>query len=110
MGADALAHGIAIVAGKAWFSIRKERKPRGMERWIEGAHLDEYRRVLLVDDVVSTGGSIMTAFRHAVEAGAEVKGVIPMVDRGDVVRGLFEAEGVPYFPLVTYRDLGIEPV
>lgn len=110
MGADALAHGIAIVTGKAWFSVRKERKPRGMERWIEGAHLDEYRRVLLVDDVVSTGGSIMIAFRHAVEAGAEIAGVMPMVDRGDVARGLIEAEGVPYIPLVTYDDLDIEPV
>lgn len=110
MGADALAHGIAMVTGKAWFSVRKERKPRGTEQWIEGAHLDECRRVLLVDDVVSTGESIMIAFRHATQAGATIMGAIPMVDRGDVARGLFEAEGVPYFPLVKYEDLGIESV
>ena len=42
--------------------------------------------------------------------GAVVTGVIPMVDRGDVATKRFAALGVPFVALVTYKDLGIEPV
>lgn len=110
MGADPLAHGVCIVAGAAWFSVRKEPKPRGREQWIEGTRLSDANRILLVDDVVSTGGSIMMAYHKAVGAGAHVVGVIPMVDRGDEAAALFERVDVPYLPLVTYSDLGIESV
>lgn len=110
MGADPLSHGVAMVTKKAWFSVRKEPKPRGREQWIEGTRLEKGTRVLLVDDVVSTGGSIMLAYDRAVAAGAVVTGVIPMVDRGDIAGKLFGRNDVPYFPLVTYQDLGIDPI
>jgi orotate phosphoribosyltransferase len=42
--------------------------------------------------------------------GAVVTGVIPMVDRGDAAAKRFAARNVPFVALVTYRDLGIEPV
>jgi orotate phosphoribosyltransferase len=42
--------------------------------------------------------------------GAVVTGVIPMVDRGDVATKRFAARNVPFVALVTYKDLGIEPV
>ena len=110
MGADSLAIGIAMVTGKAWFSVRKEQKQRGHEQWIEGTRLGPGTRVLLVDDVISTGGSTEKAYERVTAAGAVVTGVIPMVDRGDVAAKRFGAKGVPFFALVTYRDLGIEPV
>jgi orotate phosphoribosyltransferase len=110
MGADPLAHGIAMVAGCGWFSVRKEPKPRGREQWIEGSQLNSQHLVLLVDDVVTTGGSIKKAYDRVIETGAEVIGVIPMVDRGDVACRVFADLGVSYTPLVTYRDIGIEPV
>lgn len=110
MGADPLAHGIAMVTGAAWFSVRKEQKQRGREQWIEGTRLQKGTRVLLVDDVISTGGSTALAFDRVVEVGAVVTGVIPMVDRGDVATELFAQRGVPFAALVTYRDLGIEPI
>ena len=62
MGADPLAHGVAMVTGKAWFSVRKEQKQRGREQWVEGTRLQPGTRVLLVDDVISTGGSTELAF------------------------------------------------
>lgn len=110
MGADPLAHGIAMVTGKAWFSVRKEQKTRGREQWIEGTRLAPGTRVLLVDDVISTGGSTALAFDRVTDLGAVVTGVIPMVDRGDLAAELFAQRDVPFVALVTYRDLGIEPI
>jgi orotate phosphoribosyltransferase len=110
MGAEALAHGIAIVADCAWFSVRKERKSRGHDRWIEGRRLQRGDRVLLVDDVVTSGGSIQLAYERVAETGAEVAGVIPMVDRGDEGSSWFAEREIPYVPLMTYRDLEIEPI
>jgi orotate phosphoribosyltransferase len=110
MGADPLAHGVAMVTGKAWFSVRKEQKTRGREQWIEGTRLEPGTRVLLVDDVISTGGSTELALERVTQVGAVVAGVIPMVDRGDVATKRFAARNVPFVALVTYKDLGIEPV
>ncbi|MGO9159501.1 MAG: orotate phosphoribosyltransferase [Streptosporangiaceae bacterium] len=110
MGADPLAHGIAIVAECGWFSVRKEPKPRGREQWIEGSQLKQGHRVLLVDDVVTTGGSIRKAYDCVIKTGAEVIGVMPMVDRGEVAGRVFTDLGVSYAPLVTYKDIGIDPV
>jgi orotate phosphoribosyltransferase len=109
-GADPLAHGVAMVTGKAWFSVRKEQKQRGREQWIEGTRLQPGTRVLLVDDVISTGGSTEIAFDRVTAVGAVVAGVIPMVDRGDIAAKRFAKRGVPFVALVSYRDLGIEPV
>ena len=110
MGADPLAHGVAMVTGKAWFSVRKEQKSRGREQWIEGTRIEPGMRVLLVDDVISTGGSTEIAYERVTNVGAVVTGVIPMVDRGDIATQRFAKRGVPFAALVTYRDLGIEPV
>src|SRR4051794_1506199 len=84
MGADPLAHGVAMVTGKAWFSVRKEQKQRGREQWIEGTRIEPGTRVLLVDDVISTGGATQKAFERVTALGAAVPGGIPMVDRGGV--------------------------
>jgi orotate phosphoribosyltransferase len=110
MGADPLAHGVAMVTGKAWFSVRKEQKTRGREQWVEGTRLQPGTRVLLVDDVISTGGSTELALERIAPLGVVVTGVIPMVDRGDVAAKRFAKRDVPFVALVTYRDLGIEPV
>lgn len=110
MGADPLAHGVAMVTGKAWFSVRKEQKARGREQWIEGTRIEPGTRVLLVDDVISTGGSTEIAYERVTSVGAVVTGVIPMVDRGDIATERFAKRGVPFAALVSYRDLGIDPV
>jgi orotate phosphoribosyltransferase len=111
MGADPLAVAVSIVAHKRWFSVRKARKERGRNQFIEGTRFEGAgTRVLLVDDVVSTGGSVFEAYGHVGDAGGVVTGVIPMVDRGDAAAKLFADLGVAYLPLMTYDDLGIDPV
>lgn len=110
LGADQFAHGIALLTGRDWFVIRKQPKGRGTNRTIEGARLDSSTRVLLVDDVVTTGGSIRTAYERVVETGASVVAATTLVDRGDDASAFFDSEGVPYRPLMTYRDLDIPRV
>ena len=50
------------------------------------------------------------AYERVTSVGAVVTGVIPMVDRGDIATERFAKRGVPFAALVSYRDLGIEPV
>lgn len=110
LGADALAIGLAAVARCAWFFVRKEPKDRGTRRLIEGARIGAGWRVLLVDDVVTTGGSILRAHQAVVETGAEVVAAATLVDRGDLAKERFKELGIPYFPMATYADLGIAPI
>jgi orotate phosphoribosyltransferase len=110
MGADQFAHVIAVLAHKKWFVVRKNPKGRGTNKLVEGATVEPGVRVLLVDDVVTTGGSIQKAFDEVEGLGGTVVAACTLVDRGDVAKRFFEEKRVPYFPLVTYRDLGIEPV
>jgi orotate phosphoribosyltransferase len=109
MGADQFAHGVAIVASKEWFVVRKAPKGRGTDRYVEGAAL-EAKRVLLVDDVITTGGSSLTALDRITAEGAKVVLASTLVARTDEPARRFAEAGVPFAPLFTYRDLGIPPV
>lgn len=110
LGADAYATAIAVLAGKRWFVVRKQAKDHGKGKRIEAAELGPGVRVLLVDDVVSTGGSILDAYEAVNATGAEIVFATTLVDRGDEAADKFAALGVPYRPLITYRDLGIAPI
>ncbi|HUP68547.1 MAG TPA: phosphoribosyltransferase family protein [Acidimicrobiales bacterium] len=110
MGADQIAHGVAILADVEWFSVRKEAKERGTKKRIEGAVLGAGKRVLLVDDVVTRGDSIADALGEINKTGAPVVAAVSLVDRGPFGRLVFRELGIRYEPLVTYEDLDIEPV
>ena len=66
--------------------------------------------MLLLEDATTTWGSTEKAYEVILETGAEVVAVATVIDRGDTARRRFEALGVPYFPALTYTDLGIDPV
>ena len=110
MGADSLAVGIAAETGGHWFSVRKEPKKRGTKQQIEGTPIGPGHRVLLLEDATTTGGSTEKAYTVVRDTGADVVAVATVVDRGDTARRRFETLGVPYFPVLTYTDLGIDPV
>lgn len=110
MGADQFAHGIALLRSCDWFVVRKEPKNRGTNQLIEGARIGPETRVLLVDDVVTTGGSIQRAHQAIMAAGASVVAAATLVDRGETAGSFFDERGIPYLQLVTYADLEIPPV
>ena len=110
LGADALAVGIAAVSDRRWFIVRKQQKGRGTRRRIEGLQIGPGDKVLLVEDVVTTGGSVLDAFGAITRTGATVVAAVTLADRGDMAREAFAELGVPYFPMATYADLGIDPV
>jgi len=110
MGADQFAHVTAVLAGKEWFVVRKAPKGRGTNQLVEGAKLGPGMRVVLADDVVTTGGSIRKACEVVEEMGPEVVAAVTLVDRSGAATSYFEERRIPYRALVTFRDLGIEPV
>ena len=77
-----------------------------MQRRIEGTDVAG-RRVLLVEDTSTTGGSVKTALEAVREAGGVPVGVAVIVDRDTGAREVIEAEGVPYRYAVSLNDLGL---
>jgi orotate phosphoribosyltransferase len=110
MGADALAHGVALLAGASWFSIRKEAKGHGRGAWVEGARLEPGETVVILDDVVSTGASLLRAAERVQELGVEVIAATTLLDRSPSVAPRFLAAGIPWVPLLTWEDIGIQPL
>lgn len=99
LGADPIATATSIaacLAGKPMhaFIIRKEPKGHGTGQWLEGRkNLPPGSRVVIVEDVVTTGGSSMKAVRRAEEEGLEVLGIVSLVDREEGGRENIEKEG-----------------
>ena len=108
MGADAPA--CATLAGgadvKAFF-VRKEAKQHGLQRKVEGPPLAPGERCMIVEDVVTTGGSTVQAIEAVQAEGLEVVGVAAVLDRlagGDqAIRAA--AGGAPYVALTTIDDV-----
>ena len=108
MGADAPA--CAALAGgadvKAFF-VRKEVKQHGLQRRIEGPPLAPGERCLVVEDVVTTGGSTVQAVEALRAGGHEVVGVVAVLDRlAGGAQAIVEATGgAPFEPLATIDDV-----
>jgi len=107
MGADPVACA-ALAAGaraKAFF-VRKDAKTHGLQRRIEGPLLAPDDRCVVVEDVVTTGGSTLAAIEALQEAGQQICGVISVLDRlaggGEAIE---RAAGAPYVALTTIDDV-----
>jgi orotate phosphoribosyltransferase len=111
MGADPIAAAMlhaAAAQGRRLdaFVVRKEAKAHGLQRRIEGPDIAG-RRVLVVEDTSTTGGSPLTALAACREAGAQVIAVATIADRATGAGEKIEAEGVPYRYAYSIDDLGL---
>jgi orotate phosphoribosyltransferase len=111
MGADPVATAMLHAAARRGrtldaFVVRKEAKAHGLQRRIEGPDVAG-RRVLVVEDTSTTGGSPITAVQALREAGADVVGVATIVDRATGAGEKIAAEGLDYRYAYGLSDLGL---
>ena len=109
MGADPIATAaIALTEDpdlRAFF-VRKERKEHGLQRWVEGPLLDPGTRCLVVEDVVTTGGSTVAAIERIQDEGLEICGVVCVLDRmAGGAEAIQSACGNELVPLATIDDV-----
>lgn len=114
LGADPVAYAIALASQRRppaldAFTVRKEAKGHGSGRRIEGC-LPAGGHAVVVEDVVTTGGSALQAVAAVREAGGEVVGLVAVVDREEGGRAVIEAAGYELQTLVTLEDLGLPAV
>lgn len=111
MGADPIASAImhrGILAGKKYDAcvVRKEPKDHGRGRQVEGPDV-RGKRVVVVEDTSTTGGSPLAAARALEAAGAEVVAVCVVVDRKTGADRVIEEAGYPYRAAIGLDDLGL---
>lgn len=113
MGADPIAAAVlhqGAALGKRYdaFVVRKEPKDHGRGRQVEGPDLAG-KRVVVLEDTSTTGGSPLTAIAALEKVGAEVVGVAVVVDRATGAKERIEAAGYPYYAAIGLDDLGLAP-
>ena len=109
MGADPIAYAIA---GESWrqdepihaFSVRKKPKRHGRGRRVEGC-FEEGARVIIVEDVITSGGSALQACEAVRREGGDVLGVLAIVDREEGGVETLRSEGLELNVLYTATDL-----
>lgn len=90
------------------FVVRKEPKDHGRGRQIEGAEVSG-KRVVIVEDTSTTGGSPLKAAEVARAAGAEVAAVVTVVDRKTGAQAAVEQAGFGWRSIIDLDDLGLQP-
>lgn len=114
VGADPITAAVITVAGRQnrplrGFIVRKEAKEHGKGRDVEGP-VKAGDEVVIVEDVVTTGGSSLKAIEKVEACGLKVREVIAIIDRLEGGAAAFADRGYQLRTLLTIRDLGLEPV
>jgi orotate phosphoribosyltransferase len=112
MGADPIAAAVlhrGVLAGKTYdaFVVRKEPKDHGRGKQVEGPDLDG-KRVIVLEDTSTTGGSPLAAAKALEKVGAKVVAVAVVVDRNTGAREVIEAAGYQYLAALGLTELGLE--
>jgi orotate phosphoribosyltransferase len=113
IGADPITAAIITMAGVRRIPlkgilVRKQAKDHGTQKFIEGP-VKPGDDIVVVEDVVTTGGSSLEAIERIEAAGLKVKHVITIIDRLEGGAKAFGDRGYPFTSLLTIRDFGIEP-
>ena len=111
MGADPIAAAVlhqGAARGLAYdaFVVRKEPKDHGRGKQVEGPDL-EGKRVIVLEDTSTTGGSPLAAIDALKKVGAQIAAVAVVVDRNTGARERIEAAGYPYLAAIGLEDLGL---
>jgi orotate phosphoribosyltransferase len=91
------------------FLVRKQAKTHGTGKLVEGP-LQPGSTVAIVDDVATTGGSSLQAIGAVESLGCKVALAAVVLDRLEGAARTFEDRGIPFLPLLTIHDLGVEPL
>lgn len=113
IGADPITAAIVTLAGQRdlplkGFIVRKEAKGHGTGKQVEGP-VEAGQEVVIVEDVITSGGSALKAVDAAEAFGLKVREVIGIIDRLAGGEAAFEQRGLPLKTLTTIRDFGIQP-
>ena len=113
IGADPITAAVITIAGVRGVPlkgilVRKEAKGHGTQQFIEGP-VQPGDDIVVVEDVVTTGGSSLLAIDRIEAAGLKVKQVIAIIDRMEGGAKAFADRGYPFTSLLTIEDFGIEP-
>lgn len=106
LGAVPLAASAAMASGIPCIFIRNSKKDYGTAKQIEGV-LNEGDRIVIVEDVVTTGGQVLEVAKSLASAGAKIDKIIGVIDRMEGGREAIEAAGFKFESLFNTRDLGV---
>lgn len=113
IGADPITASVITISGVrgiplTGFMVRKEAKGHGTNQYVEGP-VKPGQTAVIVEDVVTTGGSSLKAIERVEAFGMKVIGVLAIIDRMEGGAQAFAQHGYPLSSLLTIRDFGIEP-
>lgn len=106
LGAVALAAATAMAANKPFVLVRNKKKDYGTAKQIEGV-LNPGETVLVVEDVLTTGGQVLESCQALSDAGAKIAAIVGVIDRQEGARQNIEKAGYRFAALFTVADLGI---
>jgi orotate phosphoribosyltransferase len=106
LGAISLAAAASMASGKPFVIVRNQKKGYGSGKLLEGL-LKEGDRVVIIEDVLTTGGQVLEAVKSLESAGAQVEGILGVLDRLEGARQNIESAGYKFDALFTTSDLGV---
>jgi orotate phosphoribosyltransferase len=106
LGAVPLAAAAGMASGKPIVFIRNQKKDYGTAKQVEGV-LNAGETVLIVEDVLTTGGQVLEAAKTLQDLGAKIEKIVAVIDRLEGARDNIEKAGFAFESLFTTKDLGI---
>jgi orotate phosphoribosyltransferase len=106
LGAVSLAAATSLACGKPFVIVRNQKKDYGTSKLIEGV-LEAGETVLVVEDVVTSGGQVLEGAKSLEAAGAKIDRIVAVIDRQEGGRAAIESAGYTFESLFTTADLGV---